>query len=133
MPVTYSQYGGFYHFMRPDGSIVVNEPGTDRVLVILPDLELFTNFADQCNIAFTNLTPGLALHLTGCKRCKKFVEANFPMDEELGSPCKLGAQMFSEAKGLTAQICKKMAQEYLDYAKSRLQDNVDSSVAEGTP
>lgn len=122
--VTLSEYGGYYYAERADGSIQVKLPGSHEFFCILPDYEVFTRYVDQCNIAFADKTPGLTLHLTGCKRCAKSLS-----NTDFFSPCTTGSEIIAQSKVIAQEISKEMAKQWVRWHDRISSDGSD--VTEG--
>jgi hypothetical protein len=131
--IVLKEYGGYFYAVTATGSVQVQLPGTHQFFAMLPNYEVFTRFVDQANNVFTNATPGLALHLTGCKRCAKSLSSQFP---DFFSPCKTGSEILNQGKAIAQEVSRIVANEFLQWWENeqqhRLSDHVDSNTAQDT-
>lgn len=124
--VPLKEYGGYYYYPNPNGTVAVQLPGANILFTTLPNYDVFVRFVDQCNGLFASSIPQLQLHLTGCKRCAKSLDPAWP---DFFSPCRTGSVLISEGKAVAQHISKVVADDFNQWWASEHPDS--RSAAEG--
>ena len=100
-PIT-QVYDGFDYRVHKDGACEFRSD--NESIAVFKDFETFKEFADHANRMIEKVVlPPMRLHLTGCSRCRKYVQ-NRPGP----GVCRQGPLLFKTVKENSVRIVKAM-------------------------